>query len=75
MIPPETIRDALLAAFPGARVEITDLTGTKDHYQAVIVAAQFDGKTRVEQHQMVYRALGDRMKSDIHALSLKTSAK
>jgi stress-induced morphogen len=74
MISPDALRAALVAAFPGATVEVVDLTGTQDHYQAVVVAREFAGKSRVEQHQMVYRALGDRMKSDIHALALKTAA-
>ncbi|HEX7234661.1 MAG TPA: BolA/IbaG family iron-sulfur metabolism protein, partial [Nitrosospira sp.] len=42
------------------------------HFSAVIVSAEFQGKTKVQQHQLVYRALGDRMKQEIHALSMKT---
>ena len=69
---PDIVQARLLAAFPGAHVEITDLTGTKDHFQAVVVTRAFDGKTRIEQHQMVYAALGDLMKGPIHALALTT---
>ena len=69
---PDALRSLLVAAFPDARVEVTDLTGTKDHFQAVVVTRAFDGKTRIEQHQMVYAALGDLMAGDIHALALTT---
>ena len=68
----DTVRQRLLASFPDARVEITDLTGTQDHLQAVVVTTAFRGKTRVEQHQMVYGALGDLMRDAIHALALTT---
>ncbi|HXX66880.1 MAG TPA: BolA family transcriptional regulator [Polyangiaceae bacterium] len=68
----ETIRARLLAAFPGARVDVTDLTGTQDHFKAVVVAGEFDGKSRIEQHKMVYAALGELMDGAIHALALTT---
>jgi stress-induced morphogen len=68
----ETIKTRLLAAFPDARVEVTDLTGTQDHFQALVVTRAFDGKSRVEQHKMVYGALGELMNGDIHALALTT---
>ncbi|MGD0529260.1 MAG: BolA family transcriptional regulator [Polyangiaceae bacterium] len=69
---PDALRALLTAAFPDARVEVTDLTGTKDHFQAVVVTPAFDGKTRIEQHQMVYAALGTLMAGEIHALALTT---
>lgn len=72
---PDAIRSLLVAAFPDARVEVTDLTGTKDHFQAVVVTAAFEGKTRVDQHRMVYAALGDLMNGPIHALALTTRAR
>jgi len=72
MTNPEVIRSRLLTAFPGARVDVTDLTGTLDHFQAVVVAREFDGKSRIEQHKMVYAALGDLMSGPIHALALTT---
>ncbi len=53
-------------------LELKDLTGTKDHYDATIVSSAFEGKTRVEQHQLVYGALGDLMTGPVHALALKT---
>lgn len=53
-------------------LELRDLTGTQDHYQAVIVAAAFEGLSRVKQHQLVYAALGDLMNRPVHALALQT---
>ena len=64
------IRDA----FPDATVEIRDLAGDGDHYAATVVAEAFRGKNRVQQHQMVYRALLGKMGGDLHALALTTSA-
>jgi stress-induced morphogen len=72
MTSPEVIRTRLLAAFPGARIDVTDLTGTQDHFQAVVVAREFDGKSRIDQHKMVYAALGELMDGAIHALALTT---
>lgn len=73
MIEPEALKQRLQAAFPSAElIELEDLTGTKDHYKAVIVAKEFKGKTRVEQHQLVYRALGELMAGPVHALALET---
>jgi stress-induced morphogen len=74
MIEPENLRRLLQTAFPGAQVQITDLTGTQDHYQVSIVADAFRGQPRMRQHKLVYEALGDLMRGPIHALSLKTSA-
>jgi stress-induced morphogen len=73
MVEPQEIEKLLRAAFPDATVlELEDLTGSKDHYQATIVSAAFVGLSRVAQHQAVYRALGDLMKGPIHALALNT---
>ena len=72
MIAIDVLRSKLLAAFPGAQIEVTDLTGTSDHFEAIVVSSAFAGKSRIEQHKMVYASLGDSMKSDIHALALKT---
>lgn len=72
MLEPDRVREMLLQAFPGADIDLVDLTGTRDHYQARIVSPAFAGKSLVEQHQMVYRALGDAMHGPIHALALKT---
>jgi stress-induced morphogen len=64
------IRDAL----PEADVTIEDLRGDGDHYAAYVVSPAFEGKTRVQQHQMVYQALQGRMGNELHALALQTSA-
>lgn len=69
---PEGVRRLLLAALPDAEIELVDLTGTEDHYDARVVSQAFEGKTLIEQHQLVYRALGDAMHGPIHALALKT---
>jgi len=57
---------------PDAQVTIDDLRGDGDHYSAKVVSAAFVGKTRVQQHQMVYQALGGRMGNQLHALALQT---
>ena len=59
---------------PDAIVEIRDLAGDGDHYAATVVSPSFAGKSRVQQHQMVYKALKGSMDSDLHALALQTSA-
>jgi stress-induced morphogen len=64
------IREAL----PDARVEIRDLAGDGDHYAANVVSPSFKGKSRVQQHQMIYAALKGRMGGELHALALQTSA-
>lgn len=60
-------------AIPEARVQISDLRGDGDHYAALVTAAVFKGKSRVQQHQMVYDALRGRMGSELHALALQTA--
>ena len=59
---------------PDADVTIEDLRGDGDHYAAYIISAVFEGKSRVQQHQIVYKALQGRMGSELHALALQTSA-
>jgi stress-induced morphogen len=68
----DTIIEKLKAAMPSATVKAVDLTGGGDHWQVTIRAQEFAGKSLVEQHQMVYHALGDMMKKEIHALALDT---
>lgn len=72
-MPAHEIEALIRAAFPDAEVEITDLAGDGDHYAARVVSAAFAGKSRVAQHQMVYRALGGRMGGELHALQLTTA--
>jgi stress-induced morphogen len=70
----DEVRARIVAALPGAHVEVNDLTGTSDHYEARVVAPQFAGRTRIEQHKLVYGALGAAVGGEIHALALKTRA-
>jgi len=67
------IEAMIKAALPDAIVEIKDLAGDGDHYAATVVSAAFKGKTRVQQHQMVYAALQGNMGGVLHALALTTS--
>lgn len=60
-------------ALPDAEVRIDDLAGDGDHYAATVISSAFQGKTRVQQHQMVYNALKGRMGGELHALALQTN--
>jgi len=60
-------------ALPGAKVTMEDLAGDGDHYRAHVVAPEFAGKSRIQQHKMVYEALGGRMGGELHALQLTTA--
>lgn len=67
------IAKLIVASLPDAQVTIEDLRGDGDHYAARVISAAFIGKTRVQQHQMVYAALKGRMGDALHALALQTS--
>lgn len=67
------IERLITEGIPGAQVRIDDLRGDGDHYAAYVEAAAFRGKTRVQQHQMVYAALQGRMGGELHALALQTA--
>jgi len=69
MVSPEDIKGWIEENLAGAMVEIS---GDGHHFEAEIVCVAFSGKSRIQQHQMVYGALGDRMKAEIHALSMRT---
>ena len=69
----DDIAAMIKAALPDAEVEITDLAGDGDHYAARVVSAAFAGKNRVQQHKLVYEALGGRMGGALHALQLTTA--
>jgi acid stress-induced BolA-like protein IbaG/YrbA len=69
MVTPESIKQSISAGLDCVHVEVA---GDGHHWEAVIVSAAFQGKNKVQQHQLVYRALGDRMREEIHALSMKT---
>jgi len=69
MVEPGSIEQSIRAGLPVTHVEVT---GDGAHFEAVIVSPSFEGLNRVRRHQLVYAALGDRMKVEIHALSMKT---
>lgn len=69
---PGEIKRLIKQALPDAEVEIRDLAGDGDHYAAMVVSEAFRGKTRVQQHQMVYQALKGNMGGALHALALQT---
>jgi stress-induced morphogen len=69
---PDTLRSHILAAYPDAEVEVRDTTGGGDHYAAVVVTPAFAGHGLIDRHRMIYAALGDAMRQEIHALSLTT---
>ncbi|MGH7032986.1 MAG: BolA family protein [Stellaceae bacterium] len=67
------IERLIRAGLPDAQVRIDDLRGDGDHYAAYVISAAFKGKSRVQQHQMVYQALRGRMGNELHALALQTA--
>ena len=72
------ISDLIKKSFPNAEVEVTDLAGDGNHYSAKVISEDFSGKTRVEQHKMVYKALEGAMDGKdgiLHALALQTLSK
>ena len=68
----DEIERLIKGALPDAKIEIKDLRGDGDHYQATVESAAFAGKSRVQQHQMVYNALQGRVGGVLHALALTT---
>ena len=68
-----SLEKMILEGVPDADVRIEDLRGDGDHYAAHVVSAAFAGKSRVQQHQLVYQALQGRMGNELHALALQTS--
>ncbi len=71
---PAEIETLIKASIPDAQVTIEDLRGDGDHYAAYVISTAFKGKSRVQQHQMIYQALQGRMGTELHALALQTSA-
>lgn len=69
----KTLETLILEGIPDAQVRIEDLRGDGDHYAAYVISPAFEGKTRVQQHKMVYDALQGKMTTELHALSLQTS--
>jgi stress-induced morphogen len=70
---PGTIERMIKEALPGAEVRIDDLRGDGDHYAAYVTSSAFKGLTRIQQHQLVYKALQGRMGNELHALALQTA--
>jgi stress-induced morphogen len=68
----EDIKSAIEKELPGADVELTDLAGDDNHWAARVTAPQFAGKSRVQQHKMVYAAFGEKMGGELHALQVTT---
>jgi acid stress-induced BolA-like protein IbaG/YrbA len=69
MVTPESVKAGIAA---GLACEHVEVVGDGQHFQALVVSAQFAGRNRVQRHQLVYAALGDRMREEIHALSMQT---
>ena len=69
---PEQLKSLIEAGIPGADVTVRDLTGTRDHFGVQVVSTAFAGKSLVEQHQMVYRAVGNELTNAVHALQVHT---
>ena len=69
----QTIENLIKEALPDAEVKIEDLRGDGDHYSCSVISSEFAGKSRIQQHQMVYSALQGRMGNELHALALQTS--
>ena len=69
MVQPDSIRAGIAA---GLACTLLNVTGDGQHFEALVVSPAFAGKNRVQRHQLVYQALGDRMREEIHALSMKT---
>lgn len=75
MVTAEIIINRIQKSIPTAEIRAQDLTGGGDHWRVQVKAEEFRGKSLVEQHQMIYQALGEMMRSDIHALALETKEK
>jgi stress-induced morphogen len=71
---PEDIKRRIEAGIPGARADVEDFTGGGDHFRATVTAAAFEGRSRIEQHRLVYEIFDGEIGGPIHALSLKTRA-
>jgi stress-induced morphogen len=71
-MPAQDILTLIHQAFPDAQIELKDLAGDQDHYALYITAEVFRGKTRVQQHQLVYQALNGKMGGELHALAVHT---
>ncbi len=71
MIPIATIQKTIETNLPGSKVEVSDMTGTGDHIQVTVIAKEFEGKTQIQRHRMIYAMFGTDVGNAIHALSIK----
>lgn len=69
---PDRLKSLIESGIDGAEASVQDLTGTRDHFRVVVVSPAFDGVPLVQQHRMVYDAVGDEMTNAVHALSIET---
>ena len=72
MIEPNEIERLVVTAMPGARARARDLTGTRDHYELLVVSEGFSGQSLMERHRAVYAALAEPLRGPLHAVTLKT---
>lgn len=75
MYEPQAIYQLIQKALPDAEINVKDLTGGGDHFEVEVSSAAFKGKPMIEQHRMIYQAVGDAMDGPIHALKIKTKEK
>ena len=71
-LPVEEIKKLIISSIPDAIIEIKDLMGDNNHYSATITSSKFRGKSKIEQHKMVYNSLKGKMGNELHALAIKT---
>ena len=71
----DEIRSLIKEAIPDAEITIEDLAGDGNHYSATVISSQFEGKSKIQQHKMVYNSLKGKMGNELHALALKTKEK
>ena len=72
MLSTQDVKKLIEDGIPGATAEVGDLTGTSDHFSVEVTSQAFAGKTRIEQHKMVHKALGEHLTTTIHAVQIKT---
>lgn len=73
LLEPDELRGLIESSIPDAQVTVTDLTGTRDHYRVEVISPAFTGKTLLQQHQMIYAAVGAHMTQAVHALQIRTA--
>jgi stress-induced morphogen len=74
-LPVEEIKKLIISSIPDANIEIKDLMGDNNHYEAIIKSKMFNGLSKIEQHKLVYKSLKGKMGNELHALSITTEEK